>query len=97
MRPYNSKHHRSDEVRRLKAVAPGSPCDHILPHFHGCPPDEPPPQRVPPNHIPCQKCGRRDLPLHTNHLCPECYKSAPQPPAVAPADCYDSCRLNDGK
>jgi hypothetical protein len=25
-------------------------------------------------HTPCHKCGRDDLPLHTNHLCPECHE-----------------------
>lgn len=26
-----------------------------------------------PENVPCQKCGRTDLPLHTNYQCPECH------------------------
>ena len=26
-----------------------------------------------PENVPCRVCGRIDLPLHVNHLCPECF------------------------
>ncbi len=28
---------------------------------------------IEPENVPCQKCGRDDLPLHTNYQCPECH------------------------
>ncbi len=26
--------------------------------------------------VPCKKCGRNDLPLHYNRLCPDCFEEA---------------------
>lgn len=35
--------------------------------------------------IPCEKCGRTDLPLHYNRLCPECFE--PEKPEVKQIEC----------
>ena len=41
-------------------------------------------KRIPKNHIPCTKCGRKDLPLHVDYCCPECSKYGNEKPIPEP-------------
>lgn len=37
--------------------------------------------------IPCKKCGRKDLPLHYNQQCPECFTPPEKSDLLTPAGC----------